>query len=86
MDVTQPVAVEMDVWGESKLSGIVINSKQGVWNRVRPEKRLSGKPQWETVVFHIPADLLNADRVGQTIGFGGADSQVWIAQIRFRQP
>ena len=76
----------MDVWGESSFGGIVINSKKGVWNGVRPEKRLSGKPQWDTMVFHIPAKLLNPNRVGQTIGFGGADSQVWIANIRYRQP
>jgi hypothetical protein len=25
-------------------------------------------------------------RVGQKLGFGGADSQVWIAEIRFGQP
>ncbi len=85
-DHQRSVTVEMDVWGESSFDGIVINSKKGVWNGVRPEKRLSGKPQWDTLVFHIPAKLLNPDRVGQTIGFGGADSQVWIASIRYRQP
>lgn len=54
INVTQPVVVEMDVWGESALGGIVINSKQGAWNNVRPEKRLSGKPQWGSLVFRIP--------------------------------
>ena len=83
---SQPlVVVEMEVWGESALGGIVINSKKGVWNSVRPEKRLSGKPQWDTMVYRIPAKLLDPDRVGQTIGFGGADNQVWIAAIRYRQ-
>jgi len=85
-DHNRPVVVEMDVWGESALGGVVINSKKGVWNSVRPEKPLSGKPQWDTMVFRIPAKLLNPDRVGQTIGFGGADNQVWIASIRYRQP
>ncbi len=85
-DRNRPVTVEMDVWGESALRGVVINSKKDVWTSVRPERQLSGKPQWETLVVHIPAKLLNPDRVGQTIGFGGADSQVWIASIRFHQP
>jgi len=55
-------------------------------NGVRPEKQLSGKPQWDTMVFRIPAKLLNPDRVGQTIGVGGGDRQVWIASIRCGQP
>lgn len=78
--------MELDVWGESTLGGIVINSKKGVWNRVRPAKRLSGKPQWDTMVYHISPELLNPDRVGQTVGFGGADNQVWISGVRYHQP
>jgi hypothetical protein len=85
-DHSRPVVVEIDVWGQSALRNIVINSDKGVWNGVRPEKRLSGSPQWETMVFQIPAKLLDTKRVGQTIGFGGSDSQIWIANIRFRQP
>ena len=85
-DLQRPVLVEMDVWGESALSGVVINSKKDVWNRVQPEQRLSGKPQWDTMVFRISAELLNPERTGQTIGFGGADSQIWISGIRYSQP
>ena len=85
-DLQKPVVVEMDVWGESAFRSIVINSKKDVWNRVQPENSLSGKPEWETMTFRIPADLLNPERVGQTIGFGGADSQIWIANIRCHQP
>jgi len=85
-DPTRPVGVEIDVWGPSALKAIAINSKPGVWHRVVPERRLSGKPQWDTLVFRIPAKLLNPARVGQRIGFGGADSQVWIANIRYHQP
>ena len=64
----------------------MINTRKGVWNRVQPEEKLSGKPQWETLTFQIPADLFDPGRVGQTIGFGGADSQIWIANIRYHQP
>ncbi len=84
-DTTRPVVLEMDVWGESALGSILINSKRHVWNSVRPDKKLSGKPQWDTLVFHVPAKLLSPDRLGQNIGFGGGDSQVWIAKIRCRQ-
>ncbi len=85
-DLQKPVVVEMDVWGESAFRSIVINSKKEVWNRVQPEKKISGNAQWETMIFRIPADLLDPARVGQTIGFGGADSQIWIANIRHSQP
>jgi hypothetical protein len=64
----------------------VINSKPGVWNRVSPEERLARGPNWQTMVFRIGPELLDPDRVGQKIGFGGADSQIWIAEIRFHQP
>lgn len=85
-DLQKPVVVEMDVWGESAFRSIVINSKKDVWNRVPPERGLSGRPEWETLTFRIPAGLLDPERVGQTIGFGGADSQIWIANIRCHQP
>ena len=85
-DRTRPVLVEMDVWGESSFSSVVINSAPDVWNRVRPEKRLVRKPEWQTMVFRIEPDLYHPNRVGQKIGFGGADNQAWIAEIRFHQP
>jgi len=85
-DLHRPVIVEIDVWGTSVFRSIVINSKTGVWNRVQPETQISGKAQWETIVYRIPADLLDPERVGQSIGFGGADSQIWIANIRYQQP
>ena len=85
-DPTKPVVVEMDVWGESALASIAINTAENEWNRVRPEARLSGRPQWETLVFRIAAERMNPERVGQKIGFGGGDSQIWVANIRVRQP
>lgn len=76
----------MDVWGESQLSALSLQSGEKVWKSVRPEKRLSNKPQWDTVVFRIPADLLYQGQAVQHLGFGGADSQIWVARIRCRQP
>lgn len=85
-DLNRPVEIQIDVWGESPLRSVVVNSEPEVWNRVAPEQRLSGKPQWETLVFRIPAELMDASRAGQKIGFGGGDSQNWIAEIRVSQP
>jgi hypothetical protein len=85
-DHTRPIVVEMDVWGECPLRSVVINSKEGVWNRIQPEKPLSGEPKWDTLVFRIDPELFNPDRIGQKIGFGGADSQIWVAEIRCHQP
>jgi len=85
-DTKKPVNLEIDVWGTSQLGGIVVNTKRGVWTPVRPQKRISGKPQWETLVWHIPPEAMDQTRVGQRVGFGGADSQVWIAEIRAKQP
>lgn len=83
-DPAKPAVVEMDVWGESQLNGLVINTQGGVWNSLKPERRLSKKPQWDTLVFRIPPKLMNPDRRGQRLGFGGADSQVWVAEIRVK--
>ncbi len=80
----RPVVVEMDVWGTSRLRGIVINTREGEWNAVMPQSKLSGKEGWETLVYTISPKLLAKDRRIQTIGFGGGDSQVWIAEIRVR--
>ncbi len=83
-DPTKPVRVEMDVWGESHLGRIVIQRRRGEWKGIRPESALSGKAKWETVGYTIPPDLMAPDRRLQEIGFGGGDSQVWIASIRVK--
>ncbi|MHB8902924.1 MAG: DUF4838 domain-containing protein, partial [Thermoguttaceae bacterium] len=82
----RPVVVEIDVWGQSKFGNIAVHAGKDLWSRVQPDEKLSGKAQWETLVFRIPAELLNPDRVGQTVGFGGADSQIWVAHVRSHQP
>ncbi|NUQ61286.1 MAG: DUF4838 domain-containing protein [Pirellulales bacterium] len=84
-DRSKPLTVEIDVWGESELSSIVVNTKADQWTRIRPQTRLSGKPHWETLVYRIPAESLDPGREVQRVGFGGGDSQIWIAAIRHRQ-
>lgn len=85
-DPTRPVVVEIDVWGTSSLRSIVVNTAPGVWTPVVPEGRLSREEQWDTLVYRVPASALAPERTTQKVGFGGADSQVWIAEIRASQP
>ena len=88
-DTTKPVRIEMDTWGTSALGSVVVNTgaegkgyaSGGIWTPVRPEKRLSGEQRWETLVFVIPPEAMAPGKKVQTIGFGGADSQNWIANI-----
>lgn len=81
-DRSKPVVIEMDVWGESQLTSISINTRKNVWTPIRAQQRLSRKPQWDTLQFRIPPEALDPNRVAQHLGFGGADSQIWVAAIR----
>jgi len=81
-NLREPLLVEIDVWGESDLTAIHIETAVGRWTRIAPEQPLSRLPQWDTLRFRIPPELLAADQTSQHIGFGGGDSQVWIAAIR----
>lgn len=81
-DRARPVVIEMDVWGESKLTSIVINTREDVWMPIRPQQPLSRKPQWDTLRFRIPPEALDKEHAVQRLGFGGGDSQVWVAAIR----
>jgi len=93
-DTKRALHLEMDVWGTSNLRRIIVNTggqrkgsaDGGIWKPVAPRSPLSGKEQWDTLVFEIPSDLLAPDLTVQAIGFGGADSQVWVAEIRYKQP
>ena len=93
-DAGRSLRLEMDVWGTSNLQQIVINTggerksyaAGGIWKPVSPRTALSGKEQWDTLVFDIPTELLAPGKTVQAIGFGGSDSQVWVAAIRHEQP
>lgn len=83
----QGVRIELDVWGESDLETIVVNTggqgrsyvAGGIWNPVKPVQPLSGKPGWERLVFLVPTELLPQGRKAVLVGMGGADSQIWLA-------
>jgi hypothetical protein len=88
-DATRPLTLTMDVWGESALESIVVNTdglnrsyaEGGVWTPVRAETPLSGEPRWDTLVFRIPPAALAPGHPAQRLGFGGGDSQIWISRI-----
>ncbi len=79
------------VWGKSSSFSPVICSagagaskaQGGKWTPLkRISGQLSGKAQWDQLVFEIPAKLLDSSRRLQIIGFGGGDSQIWVAEAR----
>lgn len=81
-DPSHSIVVEMDVWGESQLTNLLINTFDKVWKQIKPQQELSGKPQWDTVRFHVTPDLFSPQRTAQRFGFGGGDRQIWVAEIR----
>jgi len=91
-DTARGVIIEMDVWGQSQLEGIVINtdgtgkgySQGGVWNPVAADQKLSGEARWETVTFRIGPELLAGGKRTQRLGLGGGDSQIWVGRIQVR--
>jgi hypothetical protein len=83
-DPSRPVCVEIDAWGMSSLIRISVQTAKDTWTAVNPRNRLSKKPQWETLVFEIPPEAMDPGRKIQHVGFGGADSQIWIAQVRVK--
>lgn len=89
-DPTKPYRVTMEVWGESQLGELLIcsrgrakgSSESGVWKPLPRQGRLTGKPEWCTLTFKVPSDMFDREIRRQSFGFGGADSQVWVAEIR----
>jgi len=88
-DRTRPYVVTMTVWGESDDFSLVIckegkgkgTAEGGVWVPLEKEGELSGKPEWCTLRFHVAPELFDKESARQRFGFGGRDSQVWVADI-----
>ncbi len=82
--------VTMVVWGESSPFSLVICSKGrgkgasdgGVWRPLKPEGAVSGRPEWCTLKFRVTPDLFDPETKRQILGFGGGDSQVWVADFQ----
>jgi len=91
-DTTKPLTVEMDVWGKSQFRSLLINTgglgrsfnDGGIWTPVKPRPPLSGKEQWDNLVFVIPPELIAQGKPIQRFGLGAGDSQIWVAAIRVR--
>ena len=92
-DLTKTHVVTMEVWGESDFSGLVIcsegkgkaKSQGGVWTPLRPEGQVSKTPEWCTIRFPVAPKLLDKTTKRQRFGFGGGDSQVWVASIKIEE-
>ncbi len=88
-DATKDTRLTMVVWGRSAGFSPVICTKGhgagynagGVWNTFGTFKP-SGKEEWQEVAFTIPAKFYEPDVRRQIVGFGGGDSQIWIADVR----
>jgi len=81
----------MAVWGKSTAFTPVICSKGkgagtgagGVWTPLKlMDGKLSGQEQWDTLTYLIEPEHLDPESAKQRIGFGGADSQVWVSEAR----
>ena len=89
-DTTKPFTLEMDVWGKSKPYPLLINTggqgrsfnDGGIWTPVQPQQPLSGKEQWDKLVFVIRPEIIAQGKPVQRIGLGAGDSQIWVAAIR----
>ncbi len=91
-DHTRPHILELTVWGESATFGPVISTEGGgigtaqggVWTPLELiEGELSGKAQWDTLKYRVEPEQFDPEIVGAEIGFGGADSQIWISDASF---
>ena len=88
-DPQKATRVTMQIWGQSAGFSLVICSQGrgagsnagGEWNPVGSFTP-SGEEEWQEVIFEIPPELYEADVGRQIVGFGGADSQVWIADVK----
>ncbi|MEW6359556.1 MAG: DUF4838 domain-containing protein [Planctomycetota bacterium] len=92
-DLAKTHVVTMEVWGESDFSGLVICSRGkgkgassgGEWKPLPREGEVSKKPEWCTIRFTVPPDMLDSATKRQRFGFGGGDSQVWVSTIQIEK-
>ena len=83
----------MEIWGESQFTGLLVCTKGrgagtaqgGLWKPLAMHGRVSGKPEWCTVTFDVPAKMLDPATHRQIFGFGGGDQQAWVSDIRIER-
>ncbi len=90
-DRSKPYVLELVVWGESAGFTPVICSQGkgagyaagGIWEPLELiEGELSGKAQWDTIKWLVKPEQFDPEDTKTRIGFGGADSQIWLADAR----
>ncbi|MBX7210251.1 MAG: DUF4838 domain-containing protein [Verrucomicrobiaceae bacterium] len=81
-DSKRSFVLEMDVWGESEMSSLEIDSVADGWKKITPLQPLDHQPQWNTLRFRITPEVMAPGQTTQHFGLGGGDSQIWIAAIR----
>ena len=91
-DHSKAYLLTVEAWGKSASVGPVIATEGGgegtagggVWTHLEPvEGQLSGEEQWDTLVFRAEPEQFDPEVEGAKLGFGGADSQIWISDVRF---
>lgn len=90
-DLAKPYRITMHVWGESQFDSLLVccqgkgkgTSAGGVWKPLPKQGQVNGKTEWCKIVFTVPPEMLDKETKRQRFGFGGGDSQVWVADIRF---
>ncbi len=89
-DLARNCQVTMEIWGQSQFTGLLLctagrgagTDQGGVWKPLDMHGRVSGKPEWCTITFRVPAQMFDRATHRQTFGFGGGDQQAWVSQIR----
>jgi hypothetical protein len=92
-DSTKTYRITMEVWGESAFGNLMICTKGkgsgtpagGVWKPLPRDGAVSGKPEWCKLTFTVPPESRDKETKLQNFGFGGADSQAWVADIRVEE-
>ncbi len=82
------------VWGKSTPFAPIICvegrgkgfAEGGKWQRLElVHGKLSGREQWDTLVFRIRPEMLDKETMLQVVGLGGGDSQIWIAESKIEK-
>ncbi|MBM4047786.1 MAG: hypothetical protein FJ279_22000 [Planctomycetes bacterium] len=77
------------VWGTSDPPNLIICTEGqgkgyasgGKWTRVNPRQgKLSGKRQWDELVYRLRPELYDREGRRQNLQVGGGDSQIWLAE------
>jgi hypothetical protein len=92
-DFTKAGELHLSVWGKSDPLNLIICTEGqgkgydqgGKWARVAPRGKLSGKEQWDELVYRLTPELYDRASPRQIVGLGGGDSQVWISECWLEQ-